>query len=246
MHLTLDIGENQLIAYKSHESNKKKPTIVFVHGLLSSMESSKAVYLHDWCKQNDLAFIRFDNLGSGKSSGEFSEQTIGNWLYATEAVIKQLCPHGAILVGSSKGGWLSLLAAMRNHILVKGLVCLAAAPDFTEDIWEAMTNEDKQKMINGEVVKFMSVPPYSYDIKYSLIEEAKHYLLLEQEILPISCKVRLIHGMEDREVNYKKSLSILDKITSQDALCTIVKTGMHNLSRPQDLELITRNILEVF
>ena len=246
MYRTHNIGENQLIAYKSNETSKTLPTIVFVHGLLSNMESSKAVFLHNWCEQNNLNFIRFDNLGSGNSSGDFVDQTMSSWLYATEEIIKNLCPYGAILVGSSKGGWVSLLAAIRNHMFVKGLVCIAAAPDFTEDIWETISPADQKKMVAGKIVNFMSVPPYSYDIKYGLIENAKQFLLLDQETLPISCKTRMIHGMQDEQVSYKKSITIAEKITSQDVLCTLIKTGVHNLSRSEDLEIITRSIIEVF
>ncbi len=246
MYRTHNIGKNQLIAYKYNESNKKLPTIVFVHGLMSSMESSKAVFLHNWCEQNDLNYIRFDNLGSGLSSGNFTNQTISSWLYATEEIIKNLCPYGAVLVGSSKGGWISLLAAIRNHLLVKGLVCIAAAPDFTEDIWKDLSPQDQKNMLADEIVSFSKVPPYKYDIKHSLIEDARQYLLLNQEILPISCKVRMIHGMQDTEVDYKKSITITEKISSQNAQCILVKTGAHNLTRPEDLEIITRSIVDVF
>jgi pimeloyl-ACP methyl ester carboxylesterase len=246
MYRTHIIGENQLIAYKYHETNKNMPTIVFVHGLLSGMESSKAIHLHNWCEQNELNYIRFDNFGSGYSSGNFVDQTISSWLFATEEIIQNLCPHGAILVGSSKGAWISLLAAIRNHLVVKGLVCIAAAPGFTEDIWKSLSPADQKKMKDGEIVTFSTTPPYKYDIKYSLIEDARQYLLLEQDILPISCKVRMIHGMQDKDVTYKKSISIAEKISSKDVLCTLVKTGAHNLSRLEDLDIITRSIIEVF
>lgn len=245
MYYNHDIGKNQLIAYKAHKFDQKSPTVVFVHGLLSSMESTKAVHYHSWCEANNFNYIRFDNLGSGSSSGVFSEQTISSWLYATERIIQDLCPNGAILVGSSKGGWISLLAAIKNHALVKGLVCIAAAPDFTEDIWNILLDVEKKKMQQGETVKFTSVPPYSYDIKYSLIEDAKHYLLLNQDAIPITCKVRMVHGLMDTEVSYKKSIAITEKIISQDALCILVKSGNHGLSREGDLELIGRCIREV-
>lgn len=246
MYRTHIISENQLIAYKYNETNKNLPTIVFVHGLLSGMESSKAVHLHNWCEQNELNYIRFDNFGSGYSSGNFVDQTISSWLFATEEIIQNLCPNGAILVGSSKGAWISLLAAIRNHLVVKGLVCIAAAPDFTEDIWNNLTPTEQKRMKAGDIITFNGAPPHKYDIKYNLIEDALQYMLLEQEILPISCKVRMIHGMQDKEVSYKKSIAITEKISSKDVLCTLVKTGAHNLSRPEDLDIITKSIIEVF
>ena len=245
MHFTHNISKNQEIAYKTNKTDSKSPTIVFIHGLLSSMESSKAVFLQEFCEKNNLNYIRFDNLGSGNSSGNFSDQTISSWLNATESIIKDLCPNGAILVGSSKGGWLALLAALRNQFLVKGLVTIAAAPDFTKDIWNSLNLDIRSEMEAGKVVDFTVSPVHSYPIKLDLIEDARQYLLLAQEHIPITCKVRMIHGQEDKEVNYTKSLEILSKLSSKDALATIVKGGDHSLSTPQWLELLGRNIMEV-
>lgn len=242
MNIIHKTSKNQIIAYKSNKSDKKNPTIVFVHGLKSSMESSKAVALHEYAEKNDLNYIRFDNFGSGDSDGDFSDQTISSWLEATEEIIKNLCPNGAILVGSSKGGWIALLAALRNHIAVKGIVTIAAAPDFTEDIWKGFSAEQKEALKSGELVDFATNSEHSYTFKYKLFEDAKQYMLLNQQIIPISCKLRLIHGAKDTEVPHKKSLDILDKILSNDARCTIVKSANHGLSRPQDLELIWREI----
>ena len=240
----LNISENQFIAYKIHQTKKIFPTIVFLHGLMSSMESSKATFLHQWCEEYDLPFIRFDNFGSGSSSGLFSDQTISTWLDGAESVIKNLCPNGVILVGSSMGGWVSLLAAMRNPELVKGLVGIAPAPDFTEDMWNSLSDNDQKLMVSNGSITF-TAGPYSYNISNNLIKNGKTHLLLQQDRLPISCKVRLIHGMEDKEVSYHKSLKLISKISSDDALCTLVKTGTHSLSRPEDLNLIAQNLISV-
>ena len=246
MHVTHKMSKNQTIAYKSTASNKKMPTIVFIHGLKSSMESSKAVAIHEFADKNNLNYIRFDNFGSGQSDGDFSDQTISSWLEATEEIIKHHCPHGAILVGSSKGGWIALLAALRNHLAVKGVVTIAAAPDFTEDIWKAFSDEQKKAAKSGEIVYFNSNPEYDpFPLKNNLFEDAKHYLLLNQKIIPISCKVRLIHGAKDTEVSHKKSLDILDRILSNNARCTIVKSADHGLSRPEDLEFIYKEIMDL-
>jgi len=206
------------------------------------MESSKALYFHEFAKANNLNYIRFDNFGSGKSSGNFSDQTISSWLEAVEVVLKELCPSGAILVGSSKGGWLALLAALRNQIKVKAVISIAAAPDFTEDIWKTLMPDQQEAAKKGEIITFGN-GDHTYELKYSLFEDAKHYLLLNQNIIPIACKVRMFHGRLDKEVSYKKSMDVLDKLLSNDARCTIIKSGDHSLSRPEDLELISREIV---
>lgn len=245
MQLTHKLPQNQEIAYKINKTSSKKPTIVFIHGLLSNMESSKGVFLHEFCEKEGFNYIRFDNFGSGNSSGNFEDQNMSNWLYATEAIIKDLCPNGAILVGSSKGGWLGLLATLRNQFLVKGLVTIAAAPDFTEDIWQSLDKSDKSTIKSGNKIEFKPNEIHTYPLKKHLFDDAKQYFLLNKEIIPITCKVRMIHGQEDKSVPYQKSLDILSKLKCQDALATIVKNGDHSLSEPKQLELLSKNILEI-
>lgn len=245
MQLTHKLSQNQEIAYKINKTSSKKPTIVFIHGLLSSMESSKGVFLHEFCEKEGLNYIRFDNFGSGGSSGKFEDQNISSWLYATEHIIKDLCPNGAILVGSSKGGWLALLATLRNQFLVKGLVTIAAAPDFTEDIWEALDKSDKAALKSDNKINFRPNEVHTYPIKKHLFEDAKQFFLLNKEIIPITCKVRMLHGQEDKSVPYQKSLEILGKLKCQDAMATIIKDGDHSLSNPTQLELLAKNVLDV-
>lgn len=243
MNLIHKTFRKQQIAYKSYKSDEKNPTIVFLHGLKSSMESSKAVAIHEFAEKNNLNYIRFDNFGSGESDGDFSDQNISSWLEATEEIIRNLCTKDVILIGSSKGGWLALLASLRNQIKVKGIITLAVAPDFTEDIWKSFSADEKAACQNGEIVDFGANPPYTYPLKYQLFQDAKQYLLLNQSMIPITCKVRLIHGAKDENVPYKKSLDILDRISSNDARCIIVKSADHSLSRPEDLELICGEIM---
>lgn len=245
MKLTHKLSENQEIAYKINKSNSKKPTIVFIHGLMSSMESSKAVFLHEFCEKEGLNYIRFDNLGSGDSSGDFSMQNMSSWIQATESIIKDLCPNGVILVGSSKGGWLALLITLRYQFLVKGLVTIAAAPDFTKDIWSTLDKSDRNMLKSGEKIDFSPNEIHTYPIRYKLFEDAEQYFLLNKEIIPITCKVRMLHGQEDKSVPYQKSLDVLSKLKCQDAMATIVKDGDHSLSEPNHLELLTKNILDI-
>ena len=235
------ISDNVFIAYKEHKSKKNLPTIVFLHGLFSGMETRKALFMHEFCKENDLPFIRFHALGHGaeneRSSGEFTDQSIDSWFTSAKDLISKLCPNGVILIGSSMGGWVSLLLAIHMKELVKGLICISAAPDFTEDIYNSLPIEKKAIIDNEDIIQF-SIGPYTYNISPTLIKDSRKHALLNLDRISITCPVHLLHGMNDTEVSYKKSIAVIGKIESQNALLTLVKTGTHSLSENQDLELL--------
>ena len=63
----------------------------------------------------------------------FTDGSISDWAADAEAAIGALTEGKQLLVGSSMGGWISLLLAKRMPERIAGLVTVAAAPDFTED-----------------------------------------------------------------------------------------------------------------
>jgi len=244
MHKTYHISNDTFIAYKEHKCNKNLPTIVSLHGLFSSLESSKAVFMHDFCEKNNMNFLRFNALGHEHSSGNFTDQSIDSWLGSAKSFISALCPNGAILIGSSMGGWVSLLLARDMPDIIKAVICISPAADFTEEIYASLSAQDKEVIDNGGIIKF-SVGPYIYDISHTLIYESRKHLLLNSENIDIKCPVHILHGMNDKEVPYQKSLLTIDKITSENALCTLVKAGVHSLSRPEDLKLLSDAVMSV-
>ena len=114
------------------KTDGRAPTVVFLGGFRSDMTGTKAIALEDWARRTGRAYLRFDYLGHGQSSGRFEDGTIGRWLDDSLAAIDALTTGKLVLVGSSMGGWLSLLVALQRPERLAGLVLIAAAPDFTE------------------------------------------------------------------------------------------------------------------
>ena len=108
------------------------PTIVFLPGFRSDMAGDKATMLARFCRSRGQAMLRFDYSGHGASGGQFEHGTIGIWASDALAVIDRLTEGKLILVGSSMGGWLALLTALRRPERIEAIVGVAAAPDFTE------------------------------------------------------------------------------------------------------------------
>ena len=79
-----------------------------------------------------LACLRLDYSGTGSSGGEFSAGTLDRWLEEVLEAIDLLTEGPVLLIGSSMGGWLALHAALKRPDRVRGVVGIAAAPNFTD------------------------------------------------------------------------------------------------------------------
>jgi pimeloyl-ACP methyl ester carboxylesterase len=230
--LTCDDGAT--IAYRRVEG--RTPGIVFLHGLMSDMTGSKALAVEALARERGQAFLRFDTFGHGASSGDFAQATVGRWRGDVLAALDALTRGPQVIVGSSMGGWLMLLAALARPERIAGLVGIAAAPDATEDlIWGELTREQQQTLMREGSIRLPSAyDPAGYLFTRRLIEEGRDHLLLGGEI-PIACPVRLIHGMEDKDVPWRTSLRLAERLATRDVEVTLVKGGDHRLSAEADL-----------
>lgn len=228
------------IAYRRLDGHN--PGIVFLHGYRSDMEGGKALALEQWCRAEGRAFLRFDLFGHGQSSGDVEDGTIGRWADDAEAAISQLTQGPQILVGSSLGGWIALLAALRLRPRIAGLVGVAAAPDFTEDLmWAAFTPEKKRQMLEQGYVEEVNCydPSKPWRIPRHLIEDGRNHLLL-RDAINLYCPVRLIQGQKDADVPWETALKIADSLAAEDVEVVLVKDGDHRLSRDHDLDRLVR------
>lgn len=227
----------------ARETGTRTPGVVFLGGFKSDMTGSKALALERVCAERGQAFLRFDYHGHGVSSGRFEDGTIGRWAEDALAAIDSLTEGPQVLVGSSMGGWIMLLAALARPDRIAGLVGIAAAPDFTERLmWQAFPEAVRTAIERDGVYH----APSDYDeeptpITRRLIEEGRRHLLMDGPIA-IRCPVRLIHGAADPDVPYQLSLDLMDALESTDVTVTLVKGGGHRLSAPADLDRLTRTV----
>ena len=226
--------QGESLAY--HSTAGRAPGIIFLGGFLSDMTGTKALALEAYARTQGRAFLRFDYQGHGESSGRFEDGTIGRWAEDAIAAIDALTEGPQILAGSSMGGWIMLLAALARPQRVAGLLGIAAAPDFTEDLmWQRFPEEIKAEIetqgVHYAPSDYAETP---YPLTKRLIEEGRRHLLLRAAI-PLTCPVRLLHGMRDPDVPWETALRLADKLDSRDVEVTLVKDGDHRLSEPADL-----------
>ena len=222
------------------------PTVVFLGGFRSDMTGTKAVALEDWAQRTGRAFLRFDYLGHGQSSGRFEDGTIGRWLDDSLAAIDQLTTGPLVLVGSSMGGWLSLLVARARPQRLVGLVLIAAAPDFTERmLLKGLSAQDRIALErDGRLERPSQYSPEPSVFTWKLIEEGRNHLLLDKK-LTLPCRVRLLHGQSDPDVPWDYSLQIARHLEAPEVITTFIKGGDHRLSTPSDIARLIATVEEL-
>jgi pimeloyl-ACP methyl ester carboxylesterase len=230
------------IAY--HRLAGRAPGVVFLTGFKSDMTGEKAMGLEDFCRRRGRAFLRFDYFGHGDSSGRFDDGTIGRWADDAVFAIDRLTEGPLVLVGSSMGGWLMLLTALARPERIAGLVGIATAPDFTQDLIEdALTPEQKAVLERAGTVTVPNAydPADPFVIRRDFIDEGRNHLLLDTTIA-IDCPVRLLHGIDDKDVPYTTSLRLAENLRTDDVEITLIKNGDHRLSAPADITRLTETL----
>jgi pimeloyl-ACP methyl ester carboxylesterase len=224
------------------------PGLFWLGGFNSDMQGTKALALDAWAADHSRACVRFDYSGHGESGGRFIDGTIGRWLEESVAVFGQFCTGPQVVIGSSMGGWMALLLAREmakregSCASVAGMVLIAPAPDFTEQLmWNGFSPEVRQEIEAKGVWLRPSQYGEPYPITRTLIEEGRNHLLLGSAI-EVGCPIRILQGAQDPDVPWQHAFALAHRLPSDDVVLTMIQDGDHRLSRPQD---ITRMIAAV-
>jgi pimeloyl-ACP methyl ester carboxylesterase len=233
---TLLREDGETIAYL--RSYGKQPQTLWLGGFKSDMGGTKAEALAAWAARTGRAYLRFDYFGHGRSSGQFRDGTITRWRDDALAVLDRLCEGPQILVGSSMGAWIALLAARLRPEKIAGLLLIAPAADFSEAlIWARMSPEMRREVMeNGEWLRPSAYQDGPYPITRALIEDGRRHLILGDAIA-LSCPVHILQGMRDPDVPWQHAMRLVDQLAGNPVL-TLIKNGDHRLSTPADLARI--------
>ncbi len=228
-----------------HRTPGKGPGVVFLGGYRSDMTGTKALYLEQWARAQGRGFLRFDYSGHGASSGAFEDGCIGDWAEDAAALIAAETEGPQVLVGSSMGGWIALLLARRQPQQVAGLVTIAAAPDFTERLWEEMSEAERETMRDtGRLERPSGYGPEPDVFTRRLIEDGEDHLILTRK-LALPMPVRFLQGEEDRDVSPSVALSLFAHAGGPDIRLALVKGADHRFSTPDCLAMIAAALGDV-
>ena len=227
------------------------PGLFWLGGFKSDMQGTKAVALDEWAGRTGRACLRFDYSGHGESGGQFVDGTIGRWLEDSVAVFGRFCRGPQIVVGSSMGGWMALLLARElakrpaARASLRGLVLIAPAPDFTEELmWKGFSPEIRHQIETSGLWLRPSEYGDPYPITRNLIEEGRKHLLLGGSI-EVGCPVHILQGAQDPDVPWKHAFALTHRLPAEDVVLTMIQDGDHRLSRPQDIARILTAVAEM-
>lgn len=236
--------QGRTIAY--HATPGRTPGVVFLGGLRSDMEGTKALHLEAWAQARGQAFLRFDYSGHGQSSGTFAEGCIGDWAEDAQSVIGAVTRGPQVLVGSSMGGWIACLVMRAGRVPVAGMVGIAAAPDFTEDsMWAGFSKAQRDEMAaTGRVALPSDYADEPYIITAKMIEDGRRQLVLRSP-LAAPGPVRLLQGSADTDVTPQVAQRLFDHMEGADLRLTMVKGADHRFSAPDCLALVVASVQDV-
>ena len=228
------------------------PGLFWLSGFNSDMQGTKAVALDAWAAEQGRACVRFDYSGHGTSGGKFVDGTIGRWLEESVAVFSAFCDGPQVVIGSSMGGWIALLLAREiarlrgtSRASLAGLVLIAPAPDFTEELmWKTFSPEVRAEIEEKGVWLRPSQYGEPYPITRALIEEGRNHLLLGGAI-DVGCPVRILQGAQDPDVPWQHAFALAHRLPAEDVVLTMIQDGDHRLSRPQDIARILAAVAEI-
>jgi pimeloyl-ACP methyl ester carboxylesterase len=234
-------------------STSGAPGLFWLGGFNSDMRGTKALALDEWAAAHRRACVRFDYSGHGESGGAFADGTIGRWLEESLAVFEQFCRGPQVVIGSSMGGWMALLLARAiaqreaKQATLAGLVLIAPAPDFTEQLmWNSFSEAIREEITTKGV--WLRPSEYGdgtpYPITRALIEEGRNHLLLGSAI-EVGCPVRILQGAQDPDVPWQHAFALAHRLPAEDVVLTMIQDGDHRLSRPQDIARIMAAVAEM-
>ncbi len=215
------------------------PVVVFLPGFASDMGGTKAMFLREVCAARGQAMLRLDYSGHGASGGRFEDGSIGIWAEDAARVIEAVTGDEKLsFVGSSMGGWIALLLALRFNARVESLLLIAPAPDFTElSIRPNLTPAHLAALAQKGMFHAPSEYGDPLPITQKLLDDGVEHLLLGGEI-GIACPVTILHGMADPDVPWRHSLKLAECLQTQAVKLVFIKDGDHRLSRAADLSLL--------
>jgi len=224
----------QRIAYKTVKG--RGLGIIFIHGLNSDMNGEKALTVEKYARKQKLNFVRFDCRGHGNSDGKFEDFTISDWKKDLLDIIDNLTRGPQILIGSSMGGWLMMLAARARPTRIKGMIGLAAAPDFGDNLYNKLSIKNKREIKKKGIIKYSSFG-FTYFIRKHFFTDARKNKVLNKPY-KYNKMLLLIQGLKDNAVSSEVSKKILKKVTSKKIQIILLKNSDHRLSSKNDMRTL--------
>lgn len=205
------------------------PIALFVHGFRSDHQGLKARHLADCARSCGWPWLGFDLRGHGRSEGRPEDLYISHLFADLRTVLADLAPRPVILIGSSLGGWLAVLAAQALPGQVKGLLLIAPAFNFIQQRFGTLPPETLNEWRRDGGMAFRD--PYAegeYRLDFGILQDAEDHNVFRTPLV-LSCPVTVIHGRRDEAVPPAQTERFLECLTAPRQNAVWVEAGDHRL-----------------
>ena len=219
-------------------------------GFMSGKDGEKAEHLESHCTSLGRTFVRYDPTCIGDSEGSMETVQFRDWVDNAAKMLVEQCDGPTVLVGSSMGGWISLLLASRKEFkhLVKGLVLVAPALNFFRPYYHQMVKElsleQQAKLERGEMVEVEDEYGITY-LRKSFADATAELELDLSKPLEVSLPCRILHGARDATIPFKKSVELMEQLIGNNVELVVRKDAEHRFSEPKSLQVLTQNLEDV-
>lgn len=205
------------------------PVGVFLHGFRSTCDGTKSTALAHHAAARGFSWLRFDLHGHGASDGDFTEFRISRALDDVLQVLDWCPPRPRVLVGSSLGGWLAVLAAEHRPRVVTHLILIAPAFNFIQTYFQALGTEQLANWWEQGVMQFEDTfAGGQYPLSFDIIRDAQAYDVLDRP-LTLNCPVEIVHGEHDEVIDTTVSVRFTQHVEAPHKVLSVVPGGDHRL-----------------
>ncbi|KND03807.1 uncharacterized protein SPPG_01263 [Spizellomyces punctatus DAOM BR117] len=247
--LRLATSVNEHLSY-IHIPTASNIGLVLVNGWYSTLNGSrKNNFFANYARRRKLTLTAYDHYAHGLSSGSMDNFTIGTAKKDLLRVLDEVVAPSQrqILIGSSMGYWLSLLAQRQRPEKVAGIVGIGGAPNFTALLLDELAPGQIDHLSHlarteqrASYQRPSQYDPAGYQVGWSLLQEGqRHYITKGWKV---NCPIRLFHGMHDTDMPWTEAIKYVGFLDSRDVTITLIKDGNHRLSREQDLKRVAKEL----
>lgn len=199
----------------------------FVHGFRSDAAGTKSLAFAEHARSRGYSWLRADLRGHGSSEGGFADFRLSALLGDLLAFLDRHPGRPTVLIGSSMGGWLAVLAAERRP-QVDALILLAPAFNFIQDQLGRLPEAELAEWKRDGRRRFQGGDGAGYELDYAVLEDAKPFDCLHRTVT-ISCPVHILHGVRDDVVPVAVSRNFARVCRAPSFALTEIPDGDHRL-----------------
>ncbi|MDA8014688.1 MAG: alpha/beta hydrolase [Gammaproteobacteria bacterium] len=229
---------------------------IHVHGFRSSSAHRKAQFFLEHALQNGYGWVNFDLPCHGRSEGRFRDFRVSNALDALLELLAQFRGTPVMLLGSSMGAWLAMLAAQvmlkkaarsrakARAATIAGAVLIAPAFDFFRHYFQNQPPEVLRQWRRDGVRDFTDhYDGAPYQLDYAALEDGVRHSALERAVR-YDFPIRIFHGARDEVVPLELSRQFQELSPEADINVRVIKNGGHSLDA--HLNLIAAEVDNLF